>query len=136
MQFQVPSADEIHTVILVRTSLCDLPGPKTLSSGRDTHFTIDGGFMLEREYGHSLVERLFALPKGEQARCHLPRFALHAELANSRYLVVALCWECNNMSLNDTGSFHWRTFDAQSVEAQDLLRDIQATFATTSGEIG
>jgi len=136
MPFQVPNADEILSVILIRTSLCDEPGSTTLSSGRDTHFTVDRGSMLEIEYGRSLVERVFALPPGEQARCHIPRFALCANLANSRSLVVAICWECNNISVNDTGTFHWRTFDSQSRDAQDLLRDIQAHFSTPQTGIG
>ena len=132
MSFNLPKAELLQTVMLVQAALCDEAGPHTLSSGRSTHFTIDGGVMLENEVGYSLLQRLFALPTGEPYRCHVPRYAISAEFADGEFLVVAICWECNNISLNDSGRYDSRTFDGECQQAQELLRDVKRYFASPS----
>jgi len=72
-----------------------------------------------------LWNRMLALPDGDQMRCHTPRYGIHLGLGGENY-TAAICWECNNISISNSGDYDWRTFDGQSEDAQSLLGDIKA----------
>ena len=120
------SEEDIGEAIVFRIRRCDGKAHDTLSTGPDTHFTIEGGVMLYASGGLDLRERMLALPHGDQARCHLPRFALNLTMRNREFRMAALCWECNNISVSENGNFSWLAFDAHSTAAVQLLADINA----------
>src|SRR5262249_14652523 len=70
----------------------------------------------------SLIELWNALPNAEQARCHIPGFAIQLLRGPHPVFTAALCWKCNNISLaGSVATLSWRKFDASSQSAQRLL---------------
>jgi hypothetical protein len=70
-----------------------------------------------------LVSLWDRLPPGETARCHIPGFAIQLSHQGRVVFTAALCWKCNNISIaGDLASENWRAFNAESVEAIELLR--------------
>lgn len=63
-----------------------------------------------------------ALQESEQARCHIPGYALEFCSESGPILVAAICWQCNNISISGSqADSDWRTFDASSKPAKELL---------------
>jgi hypothetical protein len=63
-----------------------------------------------------------AMPEFEQSRCHLPGYALEFCSESGPILVAAICWKCNNISISGSqATSDWRTFDANSKSAKQLL---------------
>ncbi len=94
-------------------------------------FKLAGGVVVCAEAGLDLWARLLALPHAEQMRCHTPKYGILINCGGGRYHTAAICWECNNISISNSGEYDWLTFDAQSEPAQTLLRDIK-DFADSS----
>ncbi|PHS13736.1 MAG: hypothetical protein COA78_06500 [Blastopirellula sp.] len=69
------------------------------------------------------------LPYGEQARCHIPGYALRIRVKDEIQLVATICWECNNIHLSGSKCVErCREFDGSSEIAQRMLKLCQSKF--------
>ena len=86
------------------------------------------GECLERLSGDAaadLVTMVSVLPWGEQARCHIPRYGLRAQLHGGALLALSICFECNNARTFRDSDRGWFTFDGSSPEAMRLLERLR-----------
>lgn len=70
-----------------------------------------------------IAETWKLLREAEQARCHLPGYALDFLLGDETQFSASICWQCNNIHMS--GKFapaEWATFDATAPAAHSLLR--------------
>ena len=103
-----------------------------LSTSPTFSFKLAGGVVLgDAQTSIDLWNQILALPDGEQMRCHTPKYGIHLGMERGEYHTAAICWECNNISISNSGDYEWRTFDGQSEAAQSLLADIKA-YVTSS----
>jgi hypothetical protein len=61
---------------------------------------------------------LAALPRGSEARCHMPVFGLRLDPGTADEARLSICFECNNIYLDGGGR---RAFDAESAAGRALL---------------
>lgn len=63
-----------------------------------------------------------ALRADDQARCHIPGFALELVSGDEVIFSASICWTCNNICMSGPlSTAQWATFDATSTEARALL---------------
>ena len=104
-----------------------------LSTSPTFSFKLAAGVVLgDGKTSIDLWDRMLALPDGEQMRCHTPQYGIHLALERGEYRTAAICWECNNISISNSGAYDWRTFDGQSENARLLLADIKAYVASSA----
>jgi hypothetical protein len=61
------------------------------------------------------------LPPDEQMRCHNPPFGLRFYRGNNLLIQGSVCWECNNIFVEENGENLAYTFDGQHAHSQQLL---------------
>jgi hypothetical protein len=61
------------------------------------------------------------LPPHEQMRCHNPPFGLRFFRKNKLLVEGSVCWECNNIFVEENGEDFSYTFDGQHARSQQLL---------------
>ena len=68
------------------------------------------------------IARLWRLlPRGDQMRCHMPRYGLRFHLGTAVILEAAICFECNNIAMVTASGSAWAIFDAEAASSQELL---------------
>ena len=73
----------------------------------------------------ALVERIAALPDGEQMRCFTPRYGLRIWGTELLLAESALCFRCHNALTLIEGQRGWFQFDADSDAARLLLAELE-----------
>jgi hypothetical protein len=69
-----------------------------------------------------LLQLWSRLPKGGQARCHVPPYALRFhDDKEVPVLVASLCWACNNIQIESKGIFETYEFDGKSAVSQEIF---------------
>jgi len=119
-------ASQIGNAIIAKVATCDSASDAAFSTSPDTHLVIEAGVMMEPAAGLEYWKRVLDLPTGEQSRCHTPRYLIHIDSRDGNSSTIALCWECNNMSVAKNGEYSWQTFDGTSALARSLLADFVA----------
>jgi hypothetical protein len=61
------------------------------------------------------------LPPDEQMRCHSPPFGLRFYRGRELLVQGSVCWECNNIFVEENGEDLAYTFDGQHAYSQQLL---------------
>lgn len=61
------------------------------------------------------------LPLDEQMRCHNPPFGLRFYLGNKLLVQGSICWDCNNISVEENGEELVYTFDGGHKHSQKLF---------------
>ncbi|HLO86169.1 MAG TPA: hypothetical protein VK203_14330 [Nostocaceae cyanobacterium] len=65
------------------------------------------------------------LPPDEQMRCHIPPFGLRFYIGNKLLVQGSVCWQCNNIYVEENGEDLVYEFDAQHPHSQQLLALLQ-----------
>ena len=96
--------DEIRECIVFRIGPDD-PAVQlaSLSTSPTFSFKLAGGVAVYAAAGLDLWTRLLALPDAEQMRCHIPKYGIHINCGGGRFHTAAICWECNNISISNSG---------------------------------
>lgn len=68
------------------------------------------------------------LPSSEQMRCHNPPFGLRFFKANQLLVEGSICWECNNIFVNEEGASKTFEFDAENQNSRKLFEICQKAF--------
>jgi len=106
---------------------------KVVSTGKHWNFPVLGEGTCSSIQVCELVELWNALPDAEQARCHIPGFAIQVLKATEVVFTASLCWHCNNISIaSSLATLGWRQFDASSLSARrrlSLCKEIVASGA-------
>jgi hypothetical protein len=77
--------------------------------------------MIQGEAAQTIAQLWRQLPPGEQARCHIPPFALRFIADGVVICQGSVCWKCNNILGEVDGKRFWYAFDSDSDIAQSLL---------------
>lgn len=73
------------------------------------------------------------LSPGDQARCHIPPFALRFHDENGIRLTASVCWECNNVHTEGANGFKGFSFDASTPVAQGLFSLCERVVSSQKG---
>jgi hypothetical protein len=65
------------------------------------------------------------LPPDEQMRCHNPPFGLRFYMDNKLLVQGSVCWNCNNINVEENGKNLLYEFDAQHPHSQKLFALLQ-----------
>lgn len=66
------------------------------------------------------------LPPDEEARCHIPPFGLRFYMDNKLLVQGSVCWQCNNIFVEENGERLLYEFDAQHPHSQQLFAIVQS----------
>lgn len=80
---------------------------------------------LEGEAAQNIARLWRSLPPSEAMRCHVPRYGFRFYHNGTLVLQASVCWRCHNIFIDwqDRESFY--AFDAESAQAQELLRIVE-----------
>ena len=67
------------------------------------------------------------LPPGEQMRCHMPHFGLRFYAGGNLLLQASLCWDCNNIFINQGELDLYFNFNGQHPLSRELLALLKKT---------
>ena len=118
--------DQFTGGMVCRVTALDSPRSNSLCTAPNMHFAIERGVGVASDVAVDLWQQLVRLPQGEQARCHLPRFAIGLSKAGILRWAAAVCWKCNNISLRCDREYTWRAFDSESPQALRLLAEVRS----------
>jgi len=94
---------------------------RQLDRSKDDYATIQR-IVCPTGHAKSIVISLASLTEDEQARCHIPAFAIDLENDGEVVFSANICWSCNNMRLSGSkASSAWATFDSTSAPAKLLF---------------
>ncbi len=113
--FMLPDVIKTVTVGLIDESSA------RYSSSPWTSFGLSPAKVLDKKDGLSFVRDMCALPFKEQARCHIPMYAV---VINDDW-VGSICFECNNIRIQHGDLFGGCQFDGESKPALALLERLR-----------
>ena len=67
------------------------------------------------------------LPPDQQMRCHIPPFGLRFYVGNKLLVQGSICWECNNIWVEENGEDLVYTFDGGHQYSRQLFGLLQKT---------
>lgn len=77
--------------------------------------------VVQGDEAQRIAELWRSLPPGNQARCHIPPYALRFHSGDVVVCEASICWECNNIHGAAEGSDLFYEFDAKAPASQALL---------------
>jgi hypothetical protein len=80
---------------------------------------------VEGENAQEIASLWRQLLHDEQMRCHIPPFGLRFYIGKKLLIEGSICWECNNIFVEENGEDLAYTFDAQHPYSQELLSLLQ-----------
>ncbi len=118
MDYEVSQLHEIDAVEIV--DLRGVLGNRVSTFMREA---VAAPFVRLEGEGAQNVARLWRLlPPGEAMRCHVPSIGLRFYRDETLLLQASLCWDCNNIFIDYGSRELFYAFDANSADAQELLR--------------
>lgn len=118
MDYEPSQLPEVDAVELV-----DLKG---LQLNRVSEYMRIAPFVRVKGETAQQIARLWRqLPPDEQMRCHIPPFGLPFYEGNKLLVQGSVCWQCNNISVEENGEDLVYEFDAQHPHSQQLLALLQ-----------
>jgi hypothetical protein len=85
-------------------------------------FPTVGRVVCPPDHARRIVSALVSLTEDEQARCHIPGFAVDLHNDGEVVFTANICWSCNNMRLSGSKApSAWATFDATCAPAKLIL---------------
>lgn len=80
---------------------------------------------IKKETAQKIAYLWRQLPPGEQMRCHYPPFGLRFYMGNKLLVQGSVCWECNNIFVQENGENLIYEFYAQHPHSQQLFALLQ-----------
>jgi hypothetical protein len=120
----LPEVDGVEVLTLGK--LTSSTGESTFSMKHWAVFAVAAAVQADEHLTQHIAELWRKLPPGEQARCHVPPFALRFFAEGEVILEASLCWHCNNIWLREEKTENVFEFDARAEVSQELLAVLKA----------
>jgi hypothetical protein len=109
------------TLPFLESIKCDYMQIREVDGSSADVVTLRYGICTE-EQARQIAELWSALREAEQARCHIPGFAIDLIENGAVIFSSSICWTCNNIRMSGKlCTSEWATFDRDSGAAQALL---------------
>lgn len=120
MDYEPSLLPDVDAVEVVDLRDIQLHSVKEYMRAKDTpHVRVKG------ETAQQIAHLWRQLPPDEQMRCHIPPFGLRFYVGNKLLVQGSVCWDCNNIWVEENGEDLVYTFDGGHKSSRQLLGLLQ-----------